>query len=110
MHVEHIDPAQGDELQNLCLACASCNLSKAEAIAAIDPLTQMMTSLFNPRQHRWIDHFQWVEDGAIVTGTTAVGRATIARLKMNIDRIVTARRIWIKAGEHPPSISLNTPL
>jgi hypothetical protein len=105
MHVEHIDPAQGDDPQNLCLACASCNLSKASATSAVDDITQVITPLFNPRQHRWSDHFQWVEEGAIVIGTTAVGRATVERLKMNIERIVTARRIWIKAGEHPPSIA-----
>jgi hypothetical protein len=27
MHVEHIDPASGDILDNLCLSCANCNLS-----------------------------------------------------------------------------------
>ena len=108
MHVEHIDPAQGDEPQNLCLACASCNLSKGEATSAVDSLTQTLTPLFNPRQHRWLDHFQWVEDGAIVIGTTSIGRVTVERLKMNIERIVTARRIWIKAGEHPPPVSLNS--
>ncbi len=106
MHVEHIDPAQGDDPQNLCLACPSCNLSKAKATTALDAVTQVITPLFNPRNHRWIDHFQWVEDGAIVTGTTAIGRVTVERLKMNIERIVTARKIWIKAGEHPPSLSL----
>ena len=29
MHVEHIDPNGGDDPENLCLACPTCNLSKA---------------------------------------------------------------------------------
>jgi len=102
MHIEHIHPASGDDLDNLCLACPSCNLSKAKAISSIDPDTSELVSLFNPRQQQWIEHFEWDEEGAIVIGKTSVGRATIQRLRMNQERILTARRIWIKAGEHPP--------
>lgn len=103
MHVEHIDPQGSDNPDNLCLSCPSCNLSKAKATSAPDPLTETFVSLFNPRQHLWDDHFEWIENGALVIGKTPTGRATVERLKMNIDRVVTARRIWIKAGEHPPT-------
>lgn len=103
MHVEHIDPNGNDQLDNLCLSCPSCNLSKAKATVALDPVTSIAVTLFNPRQDNWQNHFEWAEGGAIVVGKTAVGRATIERLKMNQERIITARRIWIKAGEHPPS-------
>ena len=102
MHVEHIDPAGGDALENLCLSCPSCNLSKAKATTASDPQTGKIVALFNPRLQQWNDHFEWREGGAIVAGKTPIGRAPIERLKMNLERIVTARRIWIKAGEHPP--------
>ena len=27
MHVEHIDPNAGDDPENLCLACPTCNLA-----------------------------------------------------------------------------------
>lgn len=103
MHVEHIDPAGGDHPDNLCLSCPSCNLSKAKTTTATDPVTGTIVSLFNPRQHRWTDHFEWGENGAIIIGKTPIRRATIERLKMNLERVVTARRIWIKAGEHPPT-------
>jgi 5-methylcytosine-specific restriction endonuclease McrA len=36
MHVEHINPKGGNALDNLCLSCSSCNLSKARAISAPD--------------------------------------------------------------------------
>lgn len=103
MHVEHINPAGGDQPDNLCLACPTCNLSKGKATTALDPETKKMVALFNPRQQRWRDHFDWRENGVIVTGKTAIGRATVERLKMNQPRMMTARRIWIKAGAHPPA-------
>src|SRR6266849_3880613 len=103
MHMEHIDPVGGDQPDNLCLSCPSCNLSKAQATSGVDAITAEVVPLFNPRQQRWSDHFEWIEDGSQVLGKTAVGRATVQRLKMNVDRVVTARKIWIKAGEHPPA-------
>jgi len=102
MHVEHIIPDSNNSLDNLCLACASCNLSKATAISAIDPDTQTMTTLFNPRTQIWSDHFQWIDAGVRITGTTATGRVTVLRLKVNQDRLVRARRNWIRSGNHPP--------
>jgi hypothetical protein len=103
MEVEHINPAGGNDPDNLCLSCSSCNLSKATATSAIDPETQDMTSLFNPRQQVWHDHFVWMDDGLRLLGKTPVGRATIIRLKMNQERLVRARNNWIAAGNHPPA-------
>jgi len=103
MHVEHILPDGGDTLNNLCLACPNCNLSKAKATSAKDPETGNEVSLFNPREQVWDDLFVWHDDGKIIVGKTAAGRATVARLKMNQLRIVEARAIWIIAGIHPPT-------
>src|SRR5262245_20786050 len=63
MHVEHIDPNGGDHPNNLCLSCAACNLSKARATAALDPLSGQVVPLFNPRTQTWSEHFQWSQDG-----------------------------------------------
>jgi hypothetical protein len=102
MHVEHIDPQRGDHPDNLCLSCSSCNLSKAEATTSHDPETGETVRLFNPRFQRWADHFAWNDDGTHLLGKTSVARATIARLRMNRERVITARQVWVKAGEHPP--------
>jgi hypothetical protein len=102
MHVEHIDPDGGDAPDNLCLSCPNCNLSKSAVTQALDPLTGQMQTLFNPRRQQWSDHFHWDETHTRVIGKSAIGRATVERFKMNIDRIVIARGIWVKAGEHPP--------
>jgi hypothetical protein len=102
MHVDHIDPGGADTLDNLCLACGNCNLSKAQATTSIDPETGYQVQLFNPRTDVWNDHFEWMPDGIILKGRTSVGRATIERLKINQQRVVDARTLWVFAGLHPP--------
>jgi hypothetical protein len=102
MHVEHINPDGPDDLENLCLSCPSCNLSKARATAAPDPETDEIVPLFHPRTQSWPEHFEWIQNGQVLRGLTPTGRATIVRLRMNQPRIVEARSIWIIAGIHPP--------
>lgn len=102
MHVEHIDPAGGDTPENLCLACSNCNLSKARVTTAVDPDTGQRVPLFNPRMHVWAEHFAWMDKGLRLHGLTAIGRATISRLKMNQERVLIARQRWITGGFHPP--------
>jgi hypothetical protein len=103
MHVEHIHPNGSDDLENLCLSCPSCNLSKASATSAPDPETGEPVSLFNPRTQSWSEHFEWIQHGQIIRGLTSTGRATVVRLRVNQPRIVEARSIWILAGVHPPT-------
>ncbi|MCI0713634.1 MAG: HNH endonuclease [Chloroflexi bacterium] len=103
MHVEHINPGDDNDLDNLCLSCPSCNLSKAQATSAPDPETGDIVSLFNPRRQVWSEHFVWVQDGTLIQGLTPVGRATVVRLRMNRIRIVEVRKIWVRTGEHPPN-------
>lgn len=102
MHVGHIIPDGGDGLSNLCLACPTCNLSKARATSALDPETEDEVALFNPHQQKWSDHFEWRDDGRVVSVKTSMGRATVSRLKMNQLRVLESRNIWILAGIHPP--------
>jgi hypothetical protein len=103
MHIDHIDPSGGNSLDNLCLACANCNLSKSNVIQASDPASGERLLLFNPRSQRWQDHFEWIDNGLRLHGLTSTGRATVERLNMNRSRMVRARRRWIEAGLHPPT-------
>ncbi len=66
---------------NLALSCEFCNRHKGPNIASVDPDTNAIVPLFNPRQDRWTDHFRW--DGATVVGLTPSARATIRALSMN---------------------------
>ncbi len=102
---DHIVPvAAGGEtaLDNLCLACRSCNEFKGVQMAGGDPETGETASLFNPRAQRWSAHFRWDESGTLVEGVTAVGRATVSALKLNHSLIVKTRVRWVMAGWHPP--------
>ncbi len=106
MEIDHIVPesAEGKTVpENLCLACVGCNGFKQHFQVGTDPETAVETSLFNPRNQDWNGHFRWSNDKTQVIGLTAVGRATIVRLRMNRDLVVKSRRRWLVAGWHPPS-------
>ncbi len=105
LEIEHIFPkSKGgiDEEDNLWLACHSCNLYKSDQTHGHDPLSGQRVKIFNPRKQQWKRHFRWSEDGAMIVGKTACGRATILALKLNNLVAVTVRRNWIAAGWHPP--------
>lgn len=103
--VEHIIPrvAGGKtSLENLCLACPTCNRYKAHRQSATDPVTNEQVPLFHPNHQQWKDHFTWDNDMTDVIGLTPVGRATIAALRMNRQQLTRLRGMWIKLGKHPP--------
>jgi hypothetical protein len=105
LEIDHIVPeAHGgtSHERNLWLACPLCNSHKADRVQALDPATGVPVRFFNPRGDRWSDHFEWAEGGAVIVGTTAIGRTTVAALQMNDPELVAARRLWIIAGWHPP--------
>jgi hypothetical protein len=104
---DHIIPKSrggSDRLDNLCAACIFCNGRKHAKIEGVDPETGQKVRLFHPRQQQWYEHFQWREEGTIIVGLTACGRATIEVLQLNEPLRVAARSIWGQAGRHPPSI------
>ncbi|MEA3350107.1 MAG: HNH endonuclease [Chloroflexota bacterium] len=105
LEIEHIIPKSkggADDEGNLWLACHSCNLYKSDQTHGRDPLSDQRVRIFNPRQQQWKQHFRWSEDGAMIVGKTACGRATILALNLNNLVAVTVRRNWIAAGWHPP--------
>lgn len=105
MAIDHIIPLKvggSSDFDNLCLACYRCNEFKGAKTEAPDPSTGELTPLFDPATQQWYDHFTWSEDGLLIIGKTPSARATIEALRLNSDWIVQARRIWIRAGLHPP--------
>ncbi len=83
-HIEHIIPRKhggSDQLDNLALACPDCNLHKGSDLAGMDPQTDAVTRLFDPRKQNWDEHFVW--EGLRIVGQTAVGRATVRVLGLN---------------------------
>jgi hypothetical protein len=105
MEIEHLVPESrgGSSTEaNLWLACSECNSFKGDHVAAPDPTTNELVPLFNPRYQVWQEHFAWTSDGAHVVGLTASGRATVQALRLNRPLLTSARRIWVRAGAHPP--------
>jgi hypothetical protein len=85
------------EADNLAWACPHCNAHKWAHVVGVDPESQQTIPLFNPRTQQWEDHFQWSEERPCeVVGTSAHGRATVARLQMNNPDLVSIRRLLTK--------------
>lgn len=94
-HLEHIVPLSrggSDDLDNLALACPSCNLHKADRTHFQESHTETLVELFHPRRHSWNDHFAW--DEYAMVGVTPIGRATISALDLN-----HVRRLQIRQAE-----------
>lgn len=103
---EHIVPlsAGGQTvMNNLCLACPTCNRCKAARQTSQDPQTNKIVPLFHPQQQSWDDHFAWSPDSTIILANTSIGRATCTAMKMNRPQIIRVRKMWVKLGEHPPN-------
>ena len=78
------------------------------SLVLTDPETEQEVTLFNPRQQQWSEHFNWSADGLEIRGITPTGRGSCDRLDLNDlyhneGAIIRARRLWIRAGWHPPS-------
>ena len=98
-HVLAIKHGGLTEESNLALACMFCNLNKGSDLAAIDPLSGEIVPLFNPRTQIWSEHFD-VSD-ALILGITAIGRATVALLRLNDRERVDYRQSLIEIGRYP---------
>ena len=110
LSIDHLQPQSlggTDDLDNLPLAFLLCNERRYNYTSGTDPETGTEVPIFNPRQQAWGDHFIWSADGTLISGTTAIGRATCHRLDLNDDRrtdrfILKSRQQWVKSGLHPP--------
>jgi HNH endonuclease len=94
LQIEHVIPRKhggSDHESNLALACIDCNLHKGSNIAGYDLESGVLTGLFHPPQHDWTDHFMF--DGAILVGTTAIGRTTMVVLALNSGERVELRKM-----------------
>jgi len=102
-HVVPLTEEGGETLENLALACFHCNRRKSNNQPAVDLEIETSVPLFNPRVHRWSEDFTWSADGLLVVPQTAIGRATVALLELNRERIIEIRRADVEVGRHPPA-------
>jgi len=93
-HIDHVVASQhreDDSLGNLCLACQSCNLHKGTNLSTVDPKSDEIVRMFNPRTDTWADHFKF--EDYVVVGLTDIGRATARLLSMNNPQRVELRKL-----------------
>ncbi len=85
--------------ENLARTCALCNRRHGPNLAGIDPKTRTIVRLFHPRRHSWRRHFDW--DGPFLVGRTAIGRATVEVLAINLPLRVRHRAQVMAEGTWP---------
>ncbi|MBA4063545.1 MAG: HNH endonuclease [Isosphaera sp.] len=103
--IDHVNPRTAggsDDPSNLALACPSCNGHKWAFTDGADPASGEPVRLFNPRSDIWEEHPGWssVSPGQLVA-TTAIGRGTIERLRMNDSDLIVLRRLLAEDGLFP---------
>ena len=84
---------------NLALACAVCNRRKGSDIASSDPRTGEIVPLFDPRRHRWADHFRL--NGPTIEPISPIGSATARLLQLNSPERISERRLLQSLGRYP---------
>jgi hypothetical protein len=65
----------------------------------LNPKTRKVTSLLNPRRHKWATHFRW--QGPYLIGRTPTGGVTVAPLHINHEYRVGLREGLIAEGLFP---------
>ena len=103
-HIEHVVARQhggAATLDNLALACWSCNAKKGPNLSGIDPHTGEVAPLFHPRKDVWHDHFRVAilagTNRVGIVGLTAVGRATVEVLGLNAEmRQMLRYELWLE--------------
>jgi hypothetical protein len=105
-HIDHVQPRNcggPTVLDNLALACVSCSLRKWARVSSVDPESELLATLFDPRMQQWRDHFEW--NGDAVIPKTPTGRATVDALAMNRPIIRSIRQEEMIRDRHPPKDS-----
>src|SRR2546423_3999825 len=83
-------------LAKVAWCCLRCNKHKGPNLSGVDPRTNRVVRLFNPRKDIWEQHFAW--DGPTLVGLTAVARATTNVLRCNDPDALLAREALMAEG------------
>ena len=102
-HVDHVTPtSQGgaNHADNYSWLCWACNTAKTDRVSCFDPETRAEVEMFDPRTMAWDEHFSW--RGAVLVGSTPVGRGLIHTLALNTELRLRIRVMEQDMGEFPP--------
>jgi hypothetical protein len=84
---------------NLAWSCSNRNGFKGSDIGSIDPFTDKLTPLFNPRLQVWSEHFRL--DGARIEPLTPEGRVTVFLLRLNRLESIAEHEALITLNRYP---------
>jgi len=90
-----------DEVDNLALACPTCNYYKSNHLLGIDEKGLTGRLLFNPRRDQWHEHFEFDSSTLRLKGKTDTGKGTVNRFLMNNSMQLEARRLWVELELYP---------
>lgn len=90
-------PGEVELPPNLAAACAHCNRLKGDFTTGRDPIGGSVTRPFHPRHDEWNEHFAWSADYLRLLPLSAIGGATIARLRMNDPILIRQRGLLRQA-------------
>lgn len=102
---DHVVPLQHGgktEEQNLAFSCTRCNRYKGPNVGSFDPETSELVPFFNPRKHKWIEHFELVS--GVIHPLTTEARVTAKIFRLNDEARVTERQQLSEVGLYPPKI------
>jgi hypothetical protein len=99
---KHGGPTRED---NLAYACLFCNRNKGSDIASLEPGTDRLVRLFDPRRDRWAEHFVLEEDGITIVSRTPIGEATIRLLGFNHGDRLVERGALREVGRYPTAVA-----
>ena len=99
--VKHGGPTEAD---NLAYACVFCNRQKGSDIGSIVRRTGEFSRFFNPRIHRWGEHFRL--EGAMMQPQTGIGEVTMRILGFNHSDRLLERQTLIAMGKYPTASAL----
>jgi HNH endonuclease len=103
-HLEHVFPESlggTDDVDNLALACPTCNYYKSNHLLGLDEEGLASRRLFNPRKDHWDQHFEFDRVSLRLKGKTAAGSGTVNRLRMNDPLQIEGRAVWVDLDLFP---------
>lgn len=100
---KHGGPTRED---NLAYACLFCNRNKGSDIASLEPGTDRLIRLFNPRIDRWAEHFGLAEDGFTIVPRTSIAEATARLLGINHGDRLVEREALHEVDRYPTKAAL----
>lgn len=101
-HVQPLSKGGSDEIKNLAYCCQGCNNFKFSKAEAVDPQTDTLVPLYNPRTEGWGENFRWNENFTLIIGISPIGRAAVIALSLNRESLIKQRAIYRAYGVHPP--------